>query len=49
MVEYPHGQVRAVPHYGVTEADIETTIEAVRAALAETSPRPLAATPVGAS
>ena len=39
MVEYPHGQVRAVPHYGVTAADIETTIDAVRAALAETSPR----------
>jgi len=39
MVEYPHGQVRAVTHYGVTAADIETTIEATRAALAETSPR----------
>ncbi len=24
MVEYPHGQVRAVTHYGVTAADIET-------------------------
>ena len=23
MVEYPHGQVRAVTHYGVTAADIE--------------------------
>ena len=37
MVEYPHGQVRAVTHYGVTAADIETTIAATRAALAETS------------
>ena len=37
MVEYPHGQVRAVTHYGVTSADIDTTIEATRAALAATS------------
>jgi len=36
MVEYPYGQVRAVTHYGVTAADIETTIVATRAALAET-------------
>ena len=33
MVEYPHGQVRAVTHHGVSAADIETTIHAVRAAL----------------
>lgn len=39
MVEYPHGQVRAVTHYGVTAEDIETTIAATRAALAETDPR----------
>ena len=39
MIEYPHGQVRAVTHYGVTGADIETTIEATRAALAETATR----------
>ncbi len=37
MVEYPHGQVRAVTHYGVTAADIETTIAATRAALDETA------------
>ena len=36
MVEYPHGQVRAATHYGVTAADIETTIRATRDALAET-------------
>ena len=48
MVEYPHGQVRAVTHYGVTETDIETTIAAVRAVLADTSPRPLAPDPIGA-
>jgi len=37
MVEYPHGQVRAATHYGVTAADIDITIAATRAALAETS------------
>ncbi|MEA2620226.1 MAG: threonine aldolase [Chloroflexota bacterium] len=37
MVEYPHGQVRAVTHYGVSSADIDTAIDATRAALAETS------------
>jgi threonine aldolase len=37
MVEYPHGQVRAVTHYGVTAADVETTIAATQAALAETA------------
>jgi threonine aldolase len=41
MLEYPHGQVRAVTHYGVTVEDIETTIVAVRAALNETTPRPV--------
>ena len=35
MVEYPHGQVRAVTHYGVTPADIETVITAT----ARRSPR----------
>jgi len=43
MVEYPHGQVRAVTHYGVTPADIETVIAATRDALAETSPMAVAA------
>ena len=37
MVEYPHDQVRAVTHYGVSAADIETTIAATRAALEEMS------------
>jgi hypothetical protein len=46
MVEYPHGQVRAVTHYGVTSADIEIVIDATRVALAETSPM---AVPVHAS
>jgi threonine aldolase len=42
MVEYPHGQVRAATHYGVTAGDIETTIAATQAALAETRGRPAA-------
>jgi threonine aldolase len=37
MVEYPHGQVRAVTHHGVTPADIETILVAVTAVLRETS------------
>ena len=41
MIEYPHGQVRAVTHYGVDAADIETTIAATRAALAETGAQPV--------
>jgi threonine aldolase len=49
MVEYPHGQVRAVTHYGVTAADIETTIAATRAALDETSHAPGGTGRTGAS
>jgi hypothetical protein len=37
VVAYPHGQVRAVTHYGVERADIELAIRAFREALAETS------------
>jgi threonine aldolase len=48
MIEYPHGQVRAVTHYGVDAADIETTIAATRAALAETAPQPVPPDPVAA-
>jgi threonine aldolase len=49
MVEYPHGQVRAVTHYGITADDIERTIAATRAALAETSPRPVTPGPLVAT
>ncbi len=35
VVAFPHGQIRAVTHYGVEAADIETTIQAAREALAE--------------
>ena len=48
LADYPHGQVRAVPHYGVSESDIDTTIAAIGAALAETSPRPATPDPIGA-
>jgi threonine aldolase len=48
MVEYPHGQIRAVTHYGITADDIETTLEATRAALAETTPRSLDPVAAGA-
>jgi len=35
MIDYPHGQVRAVTHFGVEQADIERVLRAVRHALAE--------------
>jgi threonine aldolase len=38
MVEYPHGQVRAVTHHDVSTHDIDTVIRATRDALAETRP-----------
>jgi threonine aldolase len=40
MIEFPHGQVRAVTHHGVTAADIDRTIALTAEALAETSTRP---------
>ncbi len=42
MVEYPHGQIRAVTHHGISAADIEATIAAAAAALDETHPRAVA-------
>ena len=47
MVEYPHGQVRAVTHAGITESDVEATISAVGAVLAA-STRQSATDPVAA-
>jgi len=38
MVEYAHGQVRAVTHHDISAADIDTVIRAAREALAETPP-----------
>jgi threonine aldolase len=37
MTPYPHGQVRAVTHYGIDAVDIEATIAAVRDALTTTA------------
>ncbi|MEX1173887.1 MAG: GntG family PLP-dependent aldolase, partial [Chloroflexota bacterium] len=36
MVEYPHGQVRAVTHHGVSATDIDSAVRATREALTET-------------
>ena len=51
MVAYPHGTIRAVTHYGITADDIDDTLAAVRAALAETAGSAAgagSATPAGA-
>jgi threonine aldolase len=40
MVEFPHGQVRAVTHHGIEAADIDRAISATAEALAETASRP---------
>lgn len=37
MIEYPKGMIRAIPHYGVDAADIETAINASRASLSDIS------------
>ena len=37
MVAYPHGQVRAVTHYGIGDDEITKTIVATAAALTETA------------
>lgn len=37
MVAYPHGQIRAVAHYGIGEEEISKTIAAIAAALTETA------------
>ncbi len=49
MVAYPHGQVRAVTHYGISPADVDATIAATREALAETARLGTAAATVGAA
>ena len=43
MTEYNHGTVRAVTHYGITEADIERVVAACAAALRETTTKTAAA------
>ncbi len=47
MVEYPHGQIRAVTHHGITGSDVEATISAVGSAL-ESTIRGSATDPVAA-
>ena len=50
MVPYAHGTIRAVTHYGITAADVDATLAAVRAALAETARSTIgAAAPDGAA
>jgi threonine aldolase len=52
MVEYAHGQVRAVTHHDVSATDIDTVIAATREALAETAHLALphaSAEPIGAT
>jgi threonine aldolase len=44
FIGYPHGMIRAVPHYGISSADIDTVIDAVAAALRETASGARAAT-----
>jgi len=50
MIEYNHGTVRAVTHYGVSAADIERVLEATANALREIdAPRAAATTPAHAA
>jgi threonine aldolase len=44
MTEYNHGTIRAVTHYGVTEADIDRVVAACAHALRESTTRTAAAT-----
>ncbi len=45
MIGYPYDQIRAVPHYGVSAADVDTTIAAVAGALRDTTRRPASGSP----
>ncbi len=40
MVAYPHGQIRAVTHYGITAEDVDRVVAAVDEVLRETAPVP---------
>jgi threonine aldolase len=44
MVDYPHGNIRAVTHHAISETDIDRALVAVREALSETRPSLTAAT-----
>jgi threonine aldolase len=52
LVAYPHGQVRAVTHYGIERADVERAAGIIRAALSDLGVAPrmsTAAVPAGAA
>jgi threonine aldolase len=42
MVPYPHRQIRAVTHYGITAEDVDRAVAAVADALRESAPIPAA-------
>ncbi|MDQ3871695.1 MAG: beta-eliminating lyase-related protein [Chloroflexota bacterium] len=45
MVEYPHGQIRALTHYGIAAGDIDRVVGAVRRSLTRIGAAPRPATP----
>ncbi|TME80776.1 MAG: hypothetical protein E6I45_09760 [Chloroflexi bacterium] len=48
MIDYPHGQIRAVTHHGIDEADVDAAMRAARDALRESGIAPRRRTPVPA-
>jgi len=48
MIDYPHGQIRAVTHHGIDEADVDAAMRAARDALQESGVAPRRRTPVPA-
>ena len=48
MIDYPHGQIRAVTHHGIDEADVDAAMRAARDALRESGVAPHRRTPVPA-
>jgi threonine aldolase len=48
MIDYPHGQIRAVTHYGIDAADIDAAIRAAQDALRESGVAPRRRMPVPA-
>jgi len=48
MIDYPHGQIRAVTHHGIEEADVDAAMRAARDALRESGVAPHRRTPVPA-
>jgi len=39
MIDYPHGQIRAVTHFGIGPADVDSAIAATKGALEDTATR----------